>query len=669
MTALPIGLAVLAAAFAAASLRLPSLVSTLLAGYVVLVANLGGVTWALSPIDAVTRPGLTIAEAVLAAAAFAAWWLRGRPSVELAAAGEALRLVARDPVTVLILCGLAAVLGYELMLALAVPPNNYDSLTYHLSRAAAWKQEGGIHWIANAPTARMNEFQPLAEQQILFLFVAAGSGALFALPQYVAQLAILAAIYGASRRLGFDQRASAGGAALLATFSAVALQSTTAQNDLVAAVFPVVAACLLLGGGDVEALLAGVALGMGLGAKLTTALAWPVLAWLCWMGGRRTVKWAVWGATGGFLVVGAWGFVMNVVHTGHVLGYGQGRVDQSVSPSIVGDLRTSARLVYRTLDLGLLSNTQIWVLAGAGVTAGGVCAVLARRRSGLQASRIAAAAVAAPLLAPLLVLGLAPATAWFSRIVHIPVHDAINGFHLNRDANEDSSAFGAVGALALFSVPFLAARARRTDRRLLVFALATPSYVLLLGLYARYNIWLTRFLIVPAALTAPLFAWLFTRRAAALAIVVVAGLTVFYTLEGDDSKPLFGATIARPWQLGQADALAESPAEPIGRRAAAGLRAYERIVPATACVGAVLDPDEWSYPLWGPRLQHRILFLPSLTALATAYRENLRYVVVSTGANAPVATYFGAAGWKLVPLAHYWTLAVAPHVRPGGCQA
>src|SRR5439155_19123693 len=126
-------------------------------------------------------------------------------------------------------------------------------------------------------------------QQILFLFVAAGSGVLLALPQYVAQLAILVAVYGASRRLGFDERAAACGAALLASFSAVALQTTTAQNDLVAASFPVAAACLLLGGGGLEAALAGLALGIGVGAKLTTGLAWPVVAWLCWLGGRRAV--------------------------------------------------------------------------------------------------------------------------------------------------------------------------------------------------------------------------------------------------------------------------------------------------------------------------------------------------------------------------------------------
>ncbi|HWB21733.1 MAG TPA: hypothetical protein VG652_02470, partial [Gaiellaceae bacterium] len=304
MTALLIVLAVATSVLAALSLGLPSLVSTLLAGYLAFVANLALVTWALSPFDAVTRNGLLGAEVILLAATGATWWLRGKPVVSLADARAALRAVACDPVTLAFLGLVCAALAYELVLALVVPANNWDSLTYHLSRAAAWKQAGGVHWIANAPTARMNEFQPLAEQEILFFFVAAGSGALYALPQYLAELAVLVAVYGASRRLGFDQRAAACSAALLATFGAFALQSTTAQNDLVAAALPVIAACFLLGGGPVEAVLAGAALGVGLGVKLTTVLTWPVLAWLVWIGCRRAALRVIAGGVAAFLAVG-----------------------------------------------------------------------------------------------------------------------------------------------------------------------------------------------------------------------------------------------------------------------------------------------------------------------------------------------------------------------------
>jgi 4-amino-4-deoxy-L-arabinose transferase-like glycosyltransferase len=178
----------------------------------------------------------------------------------------------RDPVTARFLTFVVVALAYELALALTMPPNNADSLTYHLSRVAAWAQHHGIHWIPNAPDNRLNEFQSVAEQEILFLFVATGKGALFALPQYLAELATLVAVYGASRWIGYGVRAAACSAFLLATFALVALESTTSQNDLVAASFPAAAACLVLGQRRLEPALAGLALAIGAGVKLTTVL-------------------------------------------------------------------------------------------------------------------------------------------------------------------------------------------------------------------------------------------------------------------------------------------------------------------------------------------------------------------------------------------------------------
>jgi hypothetical protein len=658
-------LAVAVAAVAAASLRLPGVVSTVVAGYLALIANIALVTWVLSPFHWVTRVGLLAAELVLLVAALGIWWRRGRPRFPLPGAG-ALREIAADPVTVLFVVALVAVLGYELVVALTAGPNNWDSLTYHLSRAADWNQHHSIEWIANAPTERMNEFQPLAEQEILFGFVAAGNGVLYALPQFVAEVAILVAVYGASRRLGFERLPSVRGAALLAMFGSFALQATTAQNDLVAASFPIVAACLLLGAAPIETVLAGVALGLGAGTKLTTVLAWPVLAWLAWPGGRVGAKRLVFGGAIGLAAGGLWSYVLNLAHTGHLLGHGQGRTDQSVSPSVVTDAHTFARLVYRLLDLGLLSDRKIWIFAALGVVVGFVVWVT-RRGAGVRAGASGGAAVALPLLVPALVLGVAPIVAWFTKQIGIPVHDPIYGFSLNRAATDDYSAFGAMGAYALIAAPLVVVLKRRADRRLLALALALPIYLVLLGLYAGYNIWLTRFLVVPAALVAPLFAVLLRGRLAAAAVLVVAGTTVFYTLAYDNSKPALGrGAIVRPWNLDQARALAESPAEPTGRTAAGALVEYDRIVPASACVGAVLDPDEWSYPLWGPHLRHKLYFLPSLTAVATAVSENLRYVIVSTGANAPIADLFTAAGWHRRSLNGYWTLVTSPgHVS--GC--
>src|SRR5581483_1511965 len=380
-------LAVAAALLAAASLRLPSLVSALLAAYLALVGEEGLVTLALSPVHAVRAGWLAAAEAVLAGAAAAAWWARGRPG--LPAPAPAVRAAARDPLAL----G-ACVLGYELLLALTVPPNNWDSLTYHLARAAAWAQHGGIEWVANAPSDRLNEYQPLAEQENLFLFAATGTDALYAFPQYVAQLAALVAVYGAARRLGFGVRASAGSACVLATFSLVALEATTAQNDLVAASLVAAAACLALGPAGGEWALAGAAAGLGLGAQLTTALVWPALALLAAARGRRVAVRVAGAAAVAFAAVGMWGYVLDVAHTGHVLGYGVSRHQHTTGPSFPGSLRVGLHVLYRMLDLSSVSDALGVALAALGGAAGAAAGAAAfrggggaRRRRGRPAAR------------------------------------------------------------------------------------------------------------------------------------------------------------------------------------------------------------------------------------------------------------------------------------------
>jgi hypothetical protein len=274
---LVIGATAAAALLAAASVRLRSLTATLLVAYLAFVADVGLTTLVLSPFHAVTRGGLAAAEAVILAGTIAVWWLRGRPGLPLGGARTAVRAVLSDVPTAVFLCAVLVLLAYELALGLMVPPNTWDALAYHLPRAAAWAQHHGVEWIPNAPTLRMNAFQPLAEQELFFLFVATGSAALYALPQFLAELAILVAVYGGARRLGFGIRPSACAALLFACFALVALEATTAQNDLVAASFPAVAVCLLLGEGVLEPALAGVAVGFGVGVKLTTALSLPVL--------------------------------------------------------------------------------------------------------------------------------------------------------------------------------------------------------------------------------------------------------------------------------------------------------------------------------------------------------------------------------------------------------
>jgi Glycosyltransferase family 87 len=636
-------------------LRLPSLVSTLLAAYLALVANVGFVTLVLSPFHAVTAVGLVAAEAVLCAVVFGTWWLRSRPVARV-------RFPPIDALTVLMLAVIACVLAYELVLALTVPPNNWDSLTYHLARAAAWKEHHGLQWIANAPSDRLNEFQPLAEQEILFLLVTCGSDALYALPQYLAELAILVAVYGTARRLGFGVRGSVGSACLLSTFTLVTLEATTAQNDLVAASFVAVAACLVLGTTRTEALLAGVALGLGVGVKLTTVLVWPVLALLAWWRGRATATGVAAGAVAGFAAVGLGGYVLNLAHTHHLFGAGPSR--DSTRPSFPGSVHVGLHVLYRLFDLSSVSNRLIAGLAGAGVVGG--LALLAwgvrRGRSPADAAR-PALVVALAFLSPLVTLGAADTIGFVARIAHLRVAENSYFGHTNREASEDYAAYGPLGSVLLVGMAIwvpIAYRRQRAGRAELALALALPCFLACLALSRRYDAFLTRFALVAVVLVAPLFARLFRSAAATVALVAVGVVVAFVTLRDDLAKP----AAAHPWGMSRAAALERTWQPMVG----AVIRGYNLDVPPRACVGAIVGGDEPSYVLWGPKLRHTVYYLPSLGALPQAYRYGLFYVVISVAANAPSADEFKAAGWGIRPLAGYWLLATAPHAGAGECN-
>jgi hypothetical protein len=626
------------------------------------VLTVGGVL-VLSPFTAVGRGGLALVEGLALTGSVGVWFARGRPRPPLAAAGIAFRRLAARPETLLFAAAVALLLVYELVLGVTVPPNNYDALTYHLARSAAWLQHGGYGWIANAPTDRVNEFQPLAEQEILFLFAATGSTALSSLPQWLAEVAILVAVFGTARRLGFDVRASACASCLLATFTLVALEATTAQNDLVAASFPLVAACLLVGGGSLEAALAGVAVALGVGAKLTTALVLPVLAVLALLRGGRAAALALSGAAIGFAALGMWGYVLNLDHTGQLLGHGGGRIENTTSPSWPGTGVTALFLVYETMDRAVLTNLDVHVLAALGAAAAlGVAAwVVARGRR--RDAPATGAAVLLPFLAPLLTVGGGWVLSWLSDRWGHPIRrpKGIVG-PLNHGANEDTSAFGPLGAVLLFAVPALAAAAavrRRADARYAALAASVPVFLLLLVLESKWNEFLTRFLVVPVVLAAPVLALLFRRRAAAVAWIAVAIFVAFSTVARMQAKPLG----ARPWSFTQVRALQQAQNPEVAR----ALAALQRNVPPRACIGAVLGLDEPAYLLFGPHLRHHVVFLPVTGAVHEALVNALFYVVISSGPDRTAADEFRNAGWQVRPLGSYWLLASEPKATTGEC--
>ena len=182
---------------------------------------------------------------------------------------------------------------------------------------------------------------------------------------------------------------------------------------------------------------------------------------------------------------------------------------------------------------------------------------------------------------------------------------------------------------------------------------------MLLSLDAKYNIFLTRYVLVAAVLVAPLFAGLFRSATLGAALVVAGSAVAFVTLRDNLAKPF----AVHPWAMSQADALRQTWQPQVG----GAIDAYRRLVPAHACVGAIVGGDEPAYVLWGAGLDHRVTFLPPLDPLPQVYRRGLFYVVISPVSDAAAADQLRAAGWSIRPLGSYWLLATAPHAGAGEC--
>jgi hypothetical protein len=327
------------------------------------------------------------------------------------------------------------------------------------------------------------------------------------------------------------------------------------------------------------------------------------------------------------------------------------------------------------MDESVLSTRVIYLLGVAGVLGAAAVLVLISRRAGRPRAVRTATSAAIPFLAPLAVLAGGAVVAYGAYLwgfpirgptgIATPVNDNLSEIYTHI-SNEDYSAFGPVGIVSLVVAAVLALYAvarRRADSRQLALAVTLPLFLLLISLETFWNPFLIRFFLVPAVLVAPLLAQLFTSRITTAAYALVAGLTVALTVIHDQTKPLFNPYgLGVPWNLTQQNALATNSRDEY----ATALRGYQRLVPARACVGAILGNSDPSYLLFGPNLEHRVLYLSALDPVLPALRDGLMYVVINPSIETGVPGAFRVVHWKLTSLG-YWLLASAPYASGGRC--
>jgi hypothetical protein len=587
-------------ALGACTLRLRSSALFVVGWWVLVCGELVAAGEALSLFHAIRPLGYALVEAIALTAVLVVWHRAGRPLPP-----RLPRFPRRPSVFWLLAIALLVGVGYEFFLVVATPPNNWDSMHYHLARVAAWHAQ---HDLGFFPThnAIENVYPPNAELLVLWTVTFLGRDLLAALPQLLASLATAVSVFAIARRLGYERHASAFAALLFPTLTIVALESVTTQNDLLEASFVAAAVAFALGRTRAETALAGIAFGLAAGTKFTFLYAVPVLVAIALLAlpRRRLAELCV-AAVAGFALVGMYGYVQNLAETGRP--QGNAHEVSSLPPHITfgGTVSSVTRTTYRLVDLSGLHPP-------AAVT-----------------SHIAGAA---------------------KRVfngLHIPPNppeSTTKGtfeftYETNTVASEDSSALGPLGFLLLvpLSLGFLVAWARRkTDRRRAAFALALPLYVVALALGTRWNLYVDRFLVTPAALTLPLAPAVLRRVPVQAVAAVIAAATLAVALAYDLSKP------SGIWNLSRADAQAIRWPElkPV-------LETVQSRVPANASLGIDLAPLDWEYPWWGPHLKRRIVWLPEQSATDVDW-VLLGSKIAARPAGSWCAQPFPSVGWTLL---------------------
>jgi len=119
-----------------------------------------------------------------------------------------------------------------LLIALLSPPNNYDSMTYHMARVAEWIQHQNVEFY---PTAipRQNYSMPFAEYVVLQFQILSRSDLYANLVQWLSFIFSIVTISLITKELKFSKFTQILAAFVASTTPMAILQSSSTQNDLV----------------------------------------------------------------------------------------------------------------------------------------------------------------------------------------------------------------------------------------------------------------------------------------------------------------------------------------------------------------------------------------------------------------------------------------------------
>ena len=650
-------LLVASATLAVCCLRLRSPLAFLLAAFLAAWTLAVAESMLLSLFGAWTRGGLSAAIAVGLVLASLVWLWAGRPRPP--AFGPALasaRDAARDPVVAIPLVAVAAGLGYQVVVALLVPPIDIDPLAYHLPRIVMWMQQQAVAAIPEAPGSNLDGNPPGAEIAKAVTMLLSQSDRYAGLVQVLCVPAGSLGVAGIARRLGIGVPGALYGGALFATFPIVALQAPTALNDLAVATLLVVALFFLLGRSWVELALGGLGIALALTTKISGILGLASVVLVALVASPTGRRLAVAGAIAAGAALGSWWYAYNLWRTGAWdggLGTDYGQVPSRAPDEIL--LRLERYLLY-TLDLGgaVGRDRLLFPIVGALLVVAGIVLVLRRTRAGVGLVLAGGLVAVVPWL--IVATHEAGARAIARSWIAVGRREVIGDFPLRPEARPwpGEAWFGPVFWVLLIAVVVacvVEARGRRR-RVLLTTAVAAPALLFLVN--ASAFVWdgaRGRFFILAGALTASAFGLALRYRPVAWAGAAIGVVTLGLSFVHFHARPM-GIELFEPieeralwglprWQAQQAIV----PDDLAGLETA---RTLATALPRRTTVAIVAGRFWTMYAVMGAGPWRTIRFV----APGARVPEDVEYVAVAPG----IEETLPPADWERVPGMPAWPL-------------
>lgn len=257
---------------------------------------------------------------------------------------------------------------------LYVPANNWDSMTYHLSRIGFWLQNGSIDFFQTY-NFRQNSLPPNAEILIMWTIAFIKSDILAGFVQWIGYLGTLLLVYGIALELGSTRFQSIFASLVWASIPEVMLEATSTQNDLVVAFFLMASIFFMLrssGGLERKGFwVSGISIGLAVGTKGTSVFALPgifiaALFLFYKRGNNFRMNLATWFASAfiGIIIFGSYTYINNYLYYGYPFGPKAAGATLT-NPNLANMLSNLYHIFYRFLDTSGIPFFEIPVFFNA----------------------------------------------------------------------------------------------------------------------------------------------------------------------------------------------------------------------------------------------------------------------------------------------------------------